>query len=134
MVRSIEQILGLPPMNVVDATALPMFECFCPRAQPRALPQPPQPRAPRPPQPQALSKLTGAARRYGRPRPGRSSTTVDGGRDDVMNRIIWFCPPRASSPIPRPSLARPTTTSKRRRRSPPRPYALSGVLSRKRKL
>jgi len=28
MVRTIEQILGIPPMNVIDATALPMFDCF----------------------------------------------------------------------------------------------------------
>lgn len=28
IVRSIEQILGLPPMNGLDATALPMFDCF----------------------------------------------------------------------------------------------------------
>ncbi len=28
MVRTIEQILGLPPMNVMDATASPMFDCF----------------------------------------------------------------------------------------------------------
>ena len=28
MVRTIEQILGLPPMNIMDATALPMFDCF----------------------------------------------------------------------------------------------------------
>ncbi|HEY4208914.1 MAG TPA: bifunctional YncE family protein/alkaline phosphatase family protein, partial [Puia sp.] len=28
MVRTIEQILGIPPMNVIDATALPFFDCF----------------------------------------------------------------------------------------------------------
>ena len=28
MVRTIEQILGLPPMNQMDATATPMFDCF----------------------------------------------------------------------------------------------------------
>ena len=28
MVRTMEQILGIPPMNVIDATALPMFDCF----------------------------------------------------------------------------------------------------------
>src|SRR5579859_2379364 len=28
MVRTIEQILGIPPMNVMDATALPLFDCF----------------------------------------------------------------------------------------------------------
>ena len=28
MVRTIEQILGIPPMNIMDATAMPMFDCF----------------------------------------------------------------------------------------------------------
>ena len=28
MVRTIEQILGLDPMNIMDATAMPMFDCF----------------------------------------------------------------------------------------------------------
>ena len=28
IVRTIEQILGIPPMNSIDATALPMFNCF----------------------------------------------------------------------------------------------------------
>ena len=28
MVRTIEQILGIPPMNIIDATALPMYDCF----------------------------------------------------------------------------------------------------------
>ncbi|MCA9133381.1 MAG: phosphoesterase, partial [Planctomycetales bacterium] len=28
MLRTIEQILGLPPMNIFDASATPMFECF----------------------------------------------------------------------------------------------------------
>jgi len=33
MVRTIEQILGIPPMTVIDATALPMFECFTDKKQ-----------------------------------------------------------------------------------------------------
>ena len=28
MVRTIEQILGLPPMNIQDAIANPMTDCF----------------------------------------------------------------------------------------------------------
>jgi hypothetical protein len=28
MLRTIEQILGLPPMNIFDASATPMFDCF----------------------------------------------------------------------------------------------------------
>jgi hypothetical protein len=28
LVRSIENILGLPPMNLMDATATPLYDCF----------------------------------------------------------------------------------------------------------
>ena len=28
LLRTIEQILGLPPMNIFDASATPMFDCF----------------------------------------------------------------------------------------------------------
>ena len=89
MVRSIEQILGLPPMNAVDATALPMFECFGTRPNE----QPYRSERNRlalntlnPP----LSKLTGAARHFGRLSQLPEFDHLDGGRDDVMNRIIWF--------------------------------------------
>jgi DNA-binding beta-propeller fold protein YncE len=89
VVRSIEQILGLPPMNVVDATALPMFECFGakPNLAPfRSLPN----RVPLTRLNPKLSKLTGAALRYGRLSSEPEFDHIDGGRDDVMNRIIWF--------------------------------------------
>jgi len=35
MLRTIEQILGLPPMNQIDATATPMFDCFTKKPEPR---------------------------------------------------------------------------------------------------
>jgi hypothetical protein len=89
VVRSIEQILGLPPMNVVDATALPMFECFGakPNLAPfRSLPNRVSLTRLNP----KLSKLTGAALRYGRLSSEPEFDHIDGGRDDIMNRIIWF--------------------------------------------
>jgi hypothetical protein len=89
VVRSIEQILGLPPMNVVDATALPLFECFGakPNLAPfRSLPN----RVPLTRLNPKLSKLTGAALRYGRLSSEPEFDHIDGGRDDIMNRIIWF--------------------------------------------
>lgn len=38
MARTIEQTLGLPPLNILDATALPMFDCFTEKAD--CLPDP----------------------------------------------------------------------------------------------
>ena len=98
VVRSIEQILGLPPMNSLDATALPMFDCFAatPRLQPFcrrpnriALTQINPP----------LSHLTGAALHFGRLSSKPEFDHVDGGRDAVMNRIIWFAT-RGKQPYP----------------------------------
>ena len=90
MVRSIEQILGLPPMNTIDATALPMFDCFAARPttlQPfRHLPNRVVLNTMNPP----LSKLTGAARRFGRLSLLPEFDHIDSGRDGLMNRIIWF--------------------------------------------
>ena len=89
VVRSIEQILGLPPMNVVDATALPMFDCFAPT--PNFAPFRHRPnRVPLDRLNPALGKLTGAARRFGRLSARPEFDRVDGGRDDVLNRILWF--------------------------------------------
>jgi hypothetical protein len=89
IVRSIEQILGIPPMNIMDATALPMFDCFAdkPTNKPfRSLSN----RVPidqiNPP----LSKLTGAALRFGRLSLRPEFDHIDSGHDDLMNRIIWF--------------------------------------------
>ncbi|NML64350.1 bifunctional YncE family protein/alkaline phosphatase family protein [Hymenobacter sp. RP-2-7] len=89
MVRSIEQILGIPPMNIVDATALPMFECFTARPDPRPFQHRPN-RVRLDRLNPSLSKLTGAARRYGRLSLSSEFDHIDNGRDDVLNRIIWF--------------------------------------------
>ncbi|WP_310391941.1 bifunctional YncE family protein/alkaline phosphatase family protein [Hymenobacter sp.] len=98
MVRSIEQILGLPPMNIMDATALPMFDCFTDRPNPRSFRSLPARIAIHRLNP-PLSKLTGAARRFGRLSAGPEFDHIDNGRDDVMNRIIWFST-KGSQPYP----------------------------------
>ena len=88
MVRSIEQILGIPPMNIIDATALPMFECFTtkPSAKPFRSASNQIPLDQLNPK---LSKLTGAALRFGRLSLRPEFDRIDSGHDDVMNRIIW---------------------------------------------
>ena len=47
LMRTIELILGLPPMNQLDATATPMTDCFTGRPGPHALHQRAQPGAAR---------------------------------------------------------------------------------------
>jgi YVTN family beta-propeller protein len=89
MVRTIEQILGLPPMNVIDATALPMFDCFAstPDATPyTALPN----RVPLDEINKPFSALRGRALRYARQSAEEAEEGIDTGEDALNNRILWF--------------------------------------------
>ncbi|TAE55170.1 MAG: phosphoesterase [Bacteroidetes bacterium] len=90
MLRTIEQILGLPPMNTIDATATPMFDCFTARPARVAYSCLPN-RIPLDEMNKALSELEGKALYYAL----KSAETmvgegVDNGEDDLMNRILWF--------------------------------------------
>ncbi len=89
MVRSIEQILGIPPMNLLDATALPMFECFekSPSLQPFAsLPS----RIPLNQMNKGLSLLEGKALYFARQSMRPEYDHIDNGNDAMLNRILWF--------------------------------------------
>lgn len=89
MVRTIEQILGLPPMNVIDATALPLFDCFSTHKSSytytHVANRIPLDRMNRP-----LAELSGKAAHYARLSATQAFKDVDDGDDDLMNRILWF--------------------------------------------
>lgn len=89
VVRSIEQILGIPPMNIMDATALPMFNCFTnkPSAQTYSVLNN---RVPINDVNPKLSSLKGAALHFAKLSLRPEYDYIDGGNDDVMNRILWF--------------------------------------------
>ena len=89
MVRSIEQILGLPPMNVIDATALPMFDCFTARPSNYTYVKVNNHIAINHMNPQ-LSALKGDALHFAKLSSRPEYDHIDGGNDDVMNRILWF--------------------------------------------
>lgn len=89
VVRTIEQILGIPPMNVIDATALPMFDCFANQpsdyqytAEKNNIPlnkmNP------------GLSMLNGREKHFAELSLRPEFDFIDSGHDDVMNRILWF--------------------------------------------
>lgn len=90
MVRTMEQILGLPPMNVIDATALPMFDCFnqkpdftfAYRTQPNKVTLTEMNPAP--------TGLKGAALRFANQSIRHGFYQIDRGHDDLLNRILWF--------------------------------------------
>lgn len=98
VVRTIEQILGLPPMNVIDATALPLFDCFTDKPDPTpytALPN----RVRLDEMNKPLTGLRGRALQYARESAEQAEEGIDTGEDDLMNRILWFAT-RGNAPYP----------------------------------
>ncbi len=89
MIRTIEQILGIPPMNIMDATAMPMFDCFTTsidltpyQAVENLVPldemNPP------------LNALKDDALHYAQKSLEPQFDGIDKGNDDLFNRILWF--------------------------------------------
>ena len=99
IVRTIEQILGLPPMNVVDATALPMFDCFTgqfdktPYNYERT-------KIPLDLMNRPAAALSGKAKEFTALSGTPQFDHVDAGNDDLLNRILWFAA-RGDRPYPR---------------------------------
>jgi len=99
VVRTIEQILGLPPMNVIDATALPMFDCFTGRFDKTpytfvknniALDE----------MNKSARTLTGKAKRFTLLSSSPQLAQIDSGNDDLLNRILWFAA-KGNTPYPK---------------------------------
>jgi YVTN family beta-propeller protein len=89
MLRTIEQILGLPPMNTMDATSRLMTDCFTDKKNNSiytALPSNSVLNEMNLP----LKSLSGAAKKMALQSQNEVFNEVDGGNDDVMNKIIWF--------------------------------------------
>lgn len=89
MVRTIEQILGLPPMNISDATAIPMFDCFDykPDLTPfRSVPN----QIPLDEMNAKTSQLKGKALHYALKSMEPQFEHMDSGDDALFNRIVWF--------------------------------------------
>ena len=89
MVRTIEQILGIPPMNKIDATASPMFDCFAETKQATAFRfLPNKIRLDEMNKPSA--SLSGQEKKFAELSMQKQFDHIDGGNDDLLNRIIWF--------------------------------------------
>jgi len=98
LLRTIEQILGIPPMNAVDATALPMFDCFAGHRDTTTYTLIPN-RIPLNEMNHPLAELKGRSRRYARMSLENKTDEIDEGDDDVFNRILWWAT-RGSRPYP----------------------------------
>jgi len=88
IVRTIEQILSLPPMNIMDATAKPMFDCFSGKSDlstykslenmiPLDEMNPP------------LFSLKGSALHFAEKSMEPQFDGIDTGNDELFNRILW---------------------------------------------
>ncbi len=89
MVRTIEQILGIPPMNVIDATAMPMTDCFDNQKtnyQFKYINN----KIPLNLMNQPISLLKGKAKYFALLSANKVFKEVDGGDDEEMNKILWF--------------------------------------------
>ena len=98
MVRTIEQILGLPPMNIQDAIANPMTDCFAGTADKtpyKAVPNIVPIDEMNPP----LTSLTGKALHFAKKSMLPEFDGVDSGDDDLLNRILWFAA-KENTPYP----------------------------------
>jgi DNA-binding beta-propeller fold protein YncE len=88
MVRTIEQILGLPPMNIQDAIAIPMTACFGDQPDFRSYAVVPN-QIPLDEMNKSLSALSGKALHYARLSLDPQFDGVDKGNDELFNRILW---------------------------------------------
>jgi len=100
MLRTVEHILGMPPMNQFDASATPMFDCFTdtPDVQPfDALPNK-VPLDQMNPAPQALNDPL--LRRHAEISDNLNFAQVDACPEDTLNRILWHAMKGSQAPYP----------------------------------
>ena len=98
VVRTIEQILGLPPMNIQDAIANPMNDCFGTEknlAHYSTLPN----NIPLNEMNPELTTLNGKALYFAKKSLLPEFDGVDTGRDDLLNRILWYAS-KPNTPYP----------------------------------
>lgn len=99
MVRTIEQILGIPPMNIMDATALPMFNCFSQTKNSKPYVAVKN-NIPLNEMNKSAASLTGKARVYALLSASPQYDHIDSGDDDLLNRILWFAA-KGNEPYPK---------------------------------
>lgn len=100
IIRTIEQILGLPPMNQFDASATPMFDCFTDKVDLTPF----QSVANKVPLDQMNPGLGAILNQFLRADAAMSSTLnfreVDKAPEDVLNRILWRAQRGPAVPYP----------------------------------
>jgi hypothetical protein len=98
VIRTIEQILGLPPMNIQDAIATPMTACFSETADYTPYSSVENEIALDEMNP-SLSALQGKKLHYARLSLDKQFDGIDSGDDELFNKIIWFAA-KGDAPYP----------------------------------
>jgi YVTN family beta-propeller protein len=98
VVRTIEQILGIPPMNGIDATAAPMFDCFTSTADKSFRYKAIRNKIPLNQMNKPTTMLKGKALRYALASQ-KEAIQIDAGDDKLLNKILWFAT-KGNKPYP----------------------------------
>jgi YVTN family beta-propeller protein len=98
MVKTIELILGLPPMTQLDLSATPLRNCFA--AEPNLTPYTAtKNRIPLDEMNRKVSELNGSARKFALQSLKLDFDEEDRADEDTLNRILWFAT-RGDQPYP----------------------------------
>jgi hypothetical protein len=100
ILRTIEQILGLPPMNQFDAAATPLFDCFNETPDFRPFEAVPNlvPLDEMNPEPKAIADRL--LRRNAVLSARLNFRRLDACPEDALNRILWHAVKGAAAPYP----------------------------------
>ncbi len=100
LLRTIEQILGLPPMNQFDATATPLFDCFTatPDFRPFEAVANNVPLDEMNPNPRAVKDRL--LRRHAALSARLNFRVADACPEDTLNRILWHAVKGSAAPYP----------------------------------
>jgi DNA-binding beta-propeller fold protein YncE len=100
MLRTIEQILGMPPMNQFDASASPMFECFHDKADLTPFAAAPALVVLDQMNPKTTAISDPILRRDAMVSASLNFREVDRAPEDVLNRILWRAMRGSRAPYP----------------------------------
>jgi len=100
LVRTMEQILGLPPMNQFDASATPMFDCFTETPDLRPFGAVPNLVPLDTMNPPAKKIADALLRRNALLSARLNFRKVDACPEDVLNRILWHAVKGSAAPYP----------------------------------
>jgi YVTN family beta-propeller protein len=106
ILRTIEQILGLPPMNQFDATATPMFDCFTDTPDFTPFTAVPVNVALDEMNPEPKKVSDPLLRRHALQSAKLNFRQVDACPEDVLNRILWHAAKGSKAPYPEWAITR----------------------------